>query len=134
VNPQYKKIIDSNIISNNNNEKNFIWVCTAHLDNNDSGNVNRRMQLSEISEEFKGTDKVIFGGNTSIPKWQSIDLPFGWFDAWRENGKTSNETNSDSDRFYRIWYKGFRCIEYETIPILFEDVYTGRSSIIATFE
>jgi hypothetical protein len=75
-----------------------IAILTSHLEENGTGNGNRLAQLKEIDTLTKD-DKcaVIFAGDTSIPSWQSVTLPNGWYDAWREKGTIDTEITKTYD-------------------------------------
>lgn len=113
-----------------------VWVITSHLEEGGSGNGCRKSQISEISSMFSSsTLPVIFAGDTSIPSWQDLSCPNGWFDAWREKGTSDNDKTSLLDRMDQIWYRSseksqMRCLDYDLICNSNPD----RKGVVATFE
>lgn len=95
---------------------NMVWVCTSQLESGGSGNGPRKHQVAEIPKLFPKGESVIFAGDTNIPSWQSVDLPEGWSDAWREKGSVDTEKTTMEDRKDRIYYSpGVRCMSFDVV-------------------
>jgi hypothetical protein len=105
-----------------------LMVCTAKLETGDGSIPIKKAQLCEI-ETMCTTTPILFGGDTSLEKWHTLELPLLLSDAWRENGTTRNfETTSTGDRPDRFLYFGMECVEYQTIPL------EGRNAIFGVFK
>lgn len=95
-----------------------VWLVTSRFDTGGSGNVARKLAVEQLSNMFIDvSEPVIFAGDTSIPKWQQIDLPGSWLDAWRECGDSYGETTYGIDRPDRILYKNITCTKCSVVEI-----------------
>jgi endonuclease/exonuclease/phosphatase (EEP) superfamily protein YafD len=112
--------------------KQSLWIITSQLEENGSGNGNRKAQITEIGTMFSiSNNPVIFVGDTNIPSWQDLGCPKGWLDGWREKGTSDNEKTTLLDRMDRVWYKGdsLECLNYSLIC-----EFSERKGVLATFQ
>jgi endonuclease/exonuclease/phosphatase (EEP) superfamily protein YafD len=113
-----------------------VIVCTSQFEAGGSGGGLRKSQILELQSLFANVKRIIFAGDTNIPAWQSFDPPAGWSDAWREKGSSDTEKTTFADRMDRIYYKGLRCVEFDTVCETgcgLDDDGVARKGVVATF-
>ena len=93
-----------NLETGKNAQPYLIDVATAHFDEGPQGSVARKAALAEFPAG------LIFAGDISSPKFEALEAPVNYFDAWREKGSPDNELTDRFDRTNRIWW-GANCVE-----------------------
>lgn len=129
----------------------YINIISSILESEGKGTskINRRRQITELSEMFPSEDMCIFIGDTCIQSYDKLSkTPKGWKDAWEEVGSYDNmytlngETNPTltmpniKDRRERVWYKGsdifptsFKLMTDEIDPVV-----STHYGVVCTFE
>lgn len=103
-----------------------VWIATCRMEQEAERAFNKPKQLAYLTKAFQ-EPRVIFAGDTNIPAYQkNCKLDEGWYDAWIECGKASNELTYDytintftpppfRDRPDRVLYRGVECDSFSLV-------------------